>query len=181
MTVDVDKLAELARAATPGPWTYEDGCYEPPKADDEFPDSSGYDDMANVYGAPVEVGTPTRPVQEVPRLAYLPSNADAAFIAAANPAAVLELLERLRAAEAAVQLGASKLIHNQAFMAKLVDEHEKKYGDEKNVIMRAIVRELAAREPRGSEPHECGPCGASEREEHEPSCPYRRAVEATKS
>jgi hypothetical protein len=159
MTVDVDKLAELARAATPGPWKYEDGYFDATPREDG---TVGYDDMANVYGAPIEVGTPVQPVQEVPRLAYLPSNADAAFIAAANPAAVLELVERVRAAEHPGERGSVR---------RLMFDLDR---------YRAIVRELAAREPRGSEPHECGPCGASEREEHEPSCPYRRAVEATK-
>lgn len=67
MTIDLDDLEAKARAATRGPWTSEDGCYEPPKPSDDFPGRVGYDDMANVYGAPVEVSARE---QLVPRLAY---------------------------------------------------------------------------------------------------------------
>lgn len=44
-------------------------------------------------------------------------------------------------------------------------------------LYRGIVSDLAATEPRGSEPHECGLCGAGFSQPHAESCPWRRAVE----
>lgn len=89
------------------------------------------------------------------------------FRTAAFPAAVLELVERLRAAESAVVIDAARLINDLAFMSKLVDEHEKKYGDARNVERAAIVREFAALPDWDYEP-------AQVREL------VRRAVESTK-
>lgn len=159
MTIDPDKLEELARAAT----------------------LKGHDGtgLEGVVRAAANHGFAV--------LDHI-TLADARFLAVARDA-VLELAERVRVAEAAVQLGASKLIHDQAFMAKLVDEHEKKYGDGKSVILRAIVRDLAAvRQPIGlgtDEQLRCSLCKGTTDGQwsdviHTKSCPWRRAVEATK-
>ncbi len=83
--LDLDRLEELAKAATPGPWVAE---YE--EADDWFcVTGTGYFDGGNWMVCPhvatVESG----------------GQADAAFIAAAR-AAIPELIERVRALEAAV-------------------------------------------------------------------------------
>lgn len=91
MTVDLDKLAELARAATPGPVHAEN-----------VVNGSG-SRMTGVYKTAM---LDTGPSQGTP-IAYFPRfsdemNADAVFFAAANPAAVIELLARVRAAEAAL-------------------------------------------------------------------------------
>jgi len=75
MSVDLDELEAKAKAETPGEWR-----------------SSPYDERrSHIFSFPA--------VNEVVEAA---KNADAAFIAAANPAVVLELLRRLRAAEAIV-------------------------------------------------------------------------------
>lgn len=123
MTVDLDKLEQLDCAATPRPWF-----------DDGHVAGNGSVVMSEATGF---------------RVAHLPDTAkvknheaDAAFIAAACNA-VPELVQRVRAAEAALMLASTKLIDDEAFMAKFVDEHEKKYGDEKHVTTCAVVRDLA--------------------------------------
>jgi hypothetical protein len=137
---DLDDLEAKARAATPGPW-----------------------DNHSINGEPIESVwladgsvVATWAIKE-PRFEFHApqARADAAFIAAANPAAVLELVQRLRAAE-------------------------------------AIVRDLAACDPRDPEFWKCQLCKAQYVVEypdddepkfkatHAESCPYRRAVEATK-
>lgn len=78
MTIDLDKLEQLARAATPGPYQYRD------------------DTSAQHLGSTVE--NEARAI-----VAMHTSLEDAAYIAAANPAVVLELVQRLRAAEAIVR------------------------------------------------------------------------------
>jgi len=67
--IDIDELAALANAATPGPWTAGSRCVR---------DSDGH----GVAGE-----------------GYTTEDADLAYIAAANPETVLALIERLRAAE----------------------------------------------------------------------------------
>lgn len=89
---DLHALAALAEAATLGPWTAEDG--------DGMP---GYDGMANVYGAPEEMGTVDRPSQRIARVTYTQEDDDARFIAAASPDVVRELVERTLKAEAIVR------------------------------------------------------------------------------
>lgn len=85
MTTDKKKLRELAGAATPGPWKKEEGH---PIVNSLHPDK-GY--MIHAYEADIHYGLAMGETY----------NADAAFIAAANPSAVIELLdevERLREA-----------------------------------------------------------------------------------
>lgn len=79
MTIDLDALERLARAATPGPWHTGDG-YEQQDPGAYVADARGHIVVAQADDSPC---VPT----------------DAAFIAAANPAAVLELVQRLRATE----------------------------------------------------------------------------------
>lgn len=89
MTIDTKNLRKLAEAATPGPWV---ACG--PSFGDALPrylnevavDLNGDDDGMTVAEA-------------VPGMEE-ESSADMAFIAAANPAVVLELLDRLDAAQA---------------------------------------------------------------------------------
>ena len=75
---DLDRLEALARAATPGPWK-KDSSYTIGPVSDEDDQSYGFViPLADVYG---DNRTP-----------------DAAFIAAANPAAVLALISLARKA-----------------------------------------------------------------------------------
>lgn len=83
MTDDLERLEALAMAATPGPWEWKDrdGWYE-------LEDQEGYriaDDgtACGEYGGWME----------------LPTEPNAAFIAAANPAAILSLIQRVREAD----------------------------------------------------------------------------------
>ncbi|XSC46269.1 ead/Ea22-like family protein [Bradyrhizobium sp. RDT10] len=82
MEIDIDALEIAAHAATPGPWVAERN--DNPT---EFWFASGYLDVG-----PAIIGV------EYGKLGA-PELANAAYIAAANPAVVLELVERLKAAE----------------------------------------------------------------------------------
>lgn len=75
MTIDRKRLRELALAATPGPWTYEEEEYAPERV--RFPDGQ----FATVNGDSAETCE------------------TAAFIAAANPQTILALLDALDAAQ----------------------------------------------------------------------------------
>lgn len=80
---DLEELRSIALAATPGPWNWV-GDLSMNEASLESPSEEGY--VLSAYGLHtegfVDVG-----------------ESDAAFIAAANPATVLALLDRLEAAE----------------------------------------------------------------------------------
>lgn len=81
MNLDLDKLEQVARDATPGPWVatkeFANRWGVSPSPEDYYPVASvyGQGDLANI-------------------------EANAAYISAANPAVVLEIVRRLRAAEA---------------------------------------------------------------------------------
>ena len=114
--IDLDELEKLARAATPGPWT-------------ALPDKT-YPDRDRCVGI---VGPPERnaydelePVRlvETDSAFYPPRMKDAAFIAAANPQVVLELIsnQRLLAADrdglyqqVGAEMKSEDLIRAQAF------------------------------------------------------------------
>jgi hypothetical protein len=84
-SIDINKLRELVRAATPGPWRVQS--------------DSDYDEYRNVF-----VSWPYRLLADAAPIANFAeentSFEDAEFIAAANPTAVLALLDRLARAEA---------------------------------------------------------------------------------
>ena len=84
MTIDTNELRRLAQAATPGPWKMlpvGDGRQKFAVADSEF---------LSILTVTDEGGATFGTVYD---------DADAKFIAAANPAAISELLDRLEAAE----------------------------------------------------------------------------------
>lgn len=83
--IDLDELEAKARAATPGPWRITDRRASP--------DGPGLD--CNLSGPGISANI-------VRCAGSVNSEANAAFIAAANPAAVLELVARVRAYEAAL-------------------------------------------------------------------------------
>jgi hypothetical protein len=94
-TMDIDKLEQLAKAATPGEW------------------HSGHKDIvptANILYIAPEVGEFSVFVFDKPGLRsnnrheqFMVEDADAAYIAAANPQTVLALLSELRALRALLQ------------------------------------------------------------------------------
>ena len=133
MTIDVDELERLAKAATPGPWTTKP------------------DDDQRKHLLCTETGAWFGVVEASPRNA-----ADAAFIAAANPAVVLELVRRLRAAEGIVR--------------DLANKDPLVFSDSSHPFI-------------GSD-YECGCCEAMAQSkydvEHAESCPWRRATEYVK-
>jgi hypothetical protein len=91
--VDLDKLEALAKAATAGPWRTDGRCI------DQLTDSAGQGFPLDVYPDSVEV---VRAGDD----GGIPRDADASFIAAAHPEAVLELVaevRRLRAEVAAMR------------------------------------------------------------------------------
>ena len=93
MTIDINKLRRLAQAATPGPWI---GCGPsfgeslPKYLNEVVVDREGdEDDGYSICNAPIGLDEE--------------HSADMAFIAAANPAVINELLDRLEAAEEEVK------------------------------------------------------------------------------
>lgn len=82
MTIDLDKLEQLAQAATPGMWSCKP-VYESQR---------GSPDYAHIMASSTNV-----PVANVSQ-----HEQDAEYITAANPPAVLALIRRLRAAERVV-------------------------------------------------------------------------------
>lgn len=85
--IDLDAIERAARAATPGPW-------ETGEADPEGIPYVGARFQDEIYS---QVSSP-----HMPR-AGCETIADAAFVALANPAAILDLIARQRAAEAALK------------------------------------------------------------------------------
>ena len=91
--IDLDEIERLARAATPGPWEYR-SAKRPVDGQTDYGIGAQIDGrrycIAEVFGRVSEFITPN-------------AFATAAFIAALNPAAVLELVERVREAERALE------------------------------------------------------------------------------
>lgn len=133
--VNMDELEQLARAATPGPWEYvQDG-----------------DEMSGELR--VE-GTDGRDRDYIGLIADNTwGHENGHFIAAANPAVVLELVQRLRAAEA--------IVRDLAMSHQIYEEDQ-----EGCPLCKAPYRWEQDRETTSCE--------------HAESCPYRRAVEAMK-
>lgn len=125
---DLDDLERLAKAATPGPWTTKP------------------DDDARKHLLCTETGAWFGRVEASPRNA-----ADAAFIAAANPAVVLELVRRMRAAEGIVRDLSAK---------RPMESLDRFAGGQMQCVY-------------------CG-SGAYEASIHAASCPWRRATEYMK-
>ena len=89
--VDLDTLTRLAQAATPGPWQHQIGgnnsCSAP-----------------RVRGLSEAVQAGLNPVALIGPAGDQCSQGDAAYIAAVSPGVVLALVERVRAAESAIEL-----------------------------------------------------------------------------
>lgn len=214
MTVDLDKLEQLARAATPGQrdWGFVgnipgDGCYRLDVVDE-----------AGVHHRDQRPILITDRSDKAAGYDPLPNAADAAFIAAADPAAVQELIERVRAAEAPlIAMGADERVEAVDLIPEWYRDADSRplgrvtmhaigpvsagaavvaMDAHRAETLAAIVRDLAAKEPRVPA-HDifyprCALCGAMVSEEayeasdgpheipHAESCPWRRAVEATK-
>ena len=81
MTPDLKELERLARAATPGPWTYDDDTWE----------LSAPSRKGKVEIATIETGW-TEPMESE-------QQANIAYILAANPAAILSLIAELEQAK----------------------------------------------------------------------------------
>jgi hypothetical protein len=87
MEIDLNELERLAKAATPGKWTWKQAsCFNTPGCAVFWPDMS----KGRVHYRRLDSGGGML-------------EADANFIATANPAVVLELVRRLRAAEGATK------------------------------------------------------------------------------
>jgi hypothetical protein len=123
MTIDIDKLRRLAQAATPGPW-YVTG------------------KLTRYVEARIDGGL----IQEV--AACGPTKADdgygpqqeanARLIAAANPAAISELLDRLEAAEK--ERGSAMMLVDRLALALNTSNHERD-------ALRAKIAEMEQQEP----------------------------------
>lgn len=93
MTIDLDTIERLARAATPGPWPI-------------AMTSADNRDMGHARG-------PEHPRPD--RMSWHPqTEIDAAYIAAVSPDVVLEMVARLRKAEAVCKAIEHEDVHNNA-------------------------------------------------------------------
>jgi hypothetical protein len=181
MTVDLDKLEQLARATTPGPWEARHLGY-----------GHSHEVVRLPSGAPDDGGDIVATMWE---------KRDAAFIAAANPAAVLELVQRLRAAEVPlIAMGADERVEAVDLIPGWYQDADPRplgrmtmrapgplsagadvvaMDARRAELLEGIVRDLAAADPCDRiEP--CFSCGALPDQEHAADCVHRRAVEATR-
>jgi len=97
--IDLPRLAALAEAATPGPW-------KTAITDDTFV-TSYHTDIAEMYG---DYDTDSEIME-----------ANAAYIAAADPTTILAMIRRLQAAEAEV-LAARKVVEAARMQVKIAQE-----------------------------------------------------------
>ena len=145
MTIDINELRRMAQAATPGPWI---GCGPSfgeslPKylnevaVDREGDEDDGYSVCTTPIGLEEQCSD------------------DMAFIAAANPAAVSELLDRLEAAEKAVneayQNWMTALDRNAELLAKV--EAAEKERDNANAAAIGVALQAEALQAEISEAH----------------------------
>lgn len=87
-----DELKKLAEAASPGPWTYEVN-------DDVYSVTYAYNDAAySIENVKIDLFC------DEPHEASVPHSSDAQYIAAANPAVILELLAILAQLVAALSV-----------------------------------------------------------------------------
>lgn len=98
MTIDIQKLEELAKAATPGPWRYDWGNWDVECANKNYYRYSicGLDisDRAICFGS--EEGEEKKKLSDH---AYGRTTSDGEYIAAANPDVILRLLEVIKRQE----------------------------------------------------------------------------------
>lgn len=88
--IDLDSLEALAKAATPGPWKNVD-----------TPAMSVCDEIHDANGTRIAMALTTRHPRDGEQfIDFDQAEANAAFIAAANPATVLELIATVRQAQA---------------------------------------------------------------------------------
>lgn len=106
---DIDELEAKAKNATPGPWrsSWADDTYEPDERStgDEWLIKSG---ETNVIAQMYLDGTHLACTEE-----------DAAFIASANPAAILDLIRRVREAEARAEVAEGERDYMAGYQADL--------------------------------------------------------------
>lgn len=150
MTIDLDELERLAKAATPGPW--EASSDEPGDVVIWGPREEWLANIGNWARQHEEID----PDRAARQYVELRDAADAAFIAAANPQTVLALVERLRLLEGIVRDLANP----------------RTWGG--SSWCRFCIGCVLGRDREAPEPAMMGMFI------HDDSCPYRRAREAAK-
>lgn len=97
--IDIKELRQLAQAATPGPWKLYDDGSDTQHIGDVSKTNAGwqYETVCNMY----EDVSDNYDTDNDYKL-FENSNNNAAFIVAANPVAIIELIDRLEAAEKAL-------------------------------------------------------------------------------
>lgn len=90
--IDLEELKKLALAATPGPWWIDSHGHA------MVSHSEGEHSLALIFQADDRMGPAVRH-ESTGNLSHWRNDVDATYIAAANPAAILELIERLERAE----------------------------------------------------------------------------------
>lgn len=137
MTTDIKELRRLTQAATPGPWKMlpvGDGRQKFAVADSEF---------LSILTVTDEGGATFGTVYD---------DADAKFIAAVNPAAITELLDRLEATEKERNDFAQQLVQSEITRREISEAHNavtrrlSVLADE-NTTLRARIEEMERQEP----------------------------------
>jgi hypothetical protein len=100
MQLDIEGIAVIAAAATRGPWRWEHYRYGTPDLVGVAGDPGVYEYSTDVLEATHTGGCGCRSACE---LELNISDADSAYIAAASPDVLLQLIERVRRAEAAIE------------------------------------------------------------------------------
>lgn len=142
-TTPDDKLRELAQAATPGPWNaVRTGVIEDPDGDEDYGFAKGPTSVRNKF-----------PTVAAWREQF---EADARFIAAANPLVILSLLDRLRDQADELRESEAAYMQNLGVLARLVPEMEtlrdrlreaEARTQTANAMVCAVHRELFGTEP----------------------------------
>jgi hypothetical protein len=151
---DLAKLRELAKAATPGPWAHVRRGHP-----DAHPDLQS----AFVEGPPNRLDqswtSNVCQAHNAPTLGH--HHNDAAFIAAANPAAITALLDRLERAESALRWVDDRLDLERR--SRFIETNEMWYRAELDVIARKVSSALEPEESSAlKSENSSGPAGEGE-------------------
>lgn len=110
---ELAELRKLAEAATPGEWTYDENMSPFREAGGEIVggDGLGHADVYTAYDLPCIVGEQDDDFPPEPRtISAMVALPDARFIAAANPAAILRLMDRVAVLEARQERDRAQLV-----------------------------------------------------------------------
>jgi len=138
--IDLDEIERLARAATPGKWSVRETVINGIGYGGHWVETD-HEDLIQITGSG---GARSFTHRVFDRQIHDDNEANAAYIAAANPATVLALVARLRAAEAALREIADQHIGDcPASLSHITDEEwaRRCYGHLRKIALAALKPE----------------------------------------